>query len=310
MKSAEHIKIPLAIIHIGLEKTGSTSVQSNLMKNKHNLINDGYYYYHDEKKINCRKLVSYFSEYSLYDDYLNLNNINNYNEKNEHFYKYNKYLDSKINAARKQQVHTVIFSSEHFHSQLFGDLAFSKMHEWFYKNFENVKIIMSIRDQKETVVSLYSTALLCGYDVDPYIFIEKWYNNFTYCSHLNIYKRWSKYNDVHVINYSKELNIINMNIIDKNKIDKYIFYKNNKKLNKSITELQYRILRFVNKIFPRFQDGKHISGTHILGRFLRRAVSMIKFGNKWTYTGDFDKKIANIYQEESRELSNILNKLK
>lgn len=308
MKSAEHIKIPLAIIHIGLEKTGSTSIQSSLIKNKYNLRNDGYYYFHDEKKINCRKFVSYFSEYSLYDDYLNFNNINNYKEKNEHFYQYNEYINSKINAARKQQVHTVIFSSEHFHSQLFGDVAFSRMHEWFYKNFENVKIIMIIRDQKESVVSLYSTALKCGHNVNPDIFIQKWYKNYNYCSHLKLYKRWSEYDYVNVVYYSNTLNIININIINEINISKYIIDNNNQKLNKSITELQYRILNFVNKIFPRFQDGEHIAGAHIIGRFLRRAASMIKFGNKWTYKGGFDEKIADIYQKEFDELNIILNK--
>lgn len=178
------------ILHIGTEKTGTSSIQDFLKTNSKNLL---------KKNISClgkghylksnRLLVAAFEEKenNLYFDIHKISKPASYLKRYKEDFKYN--IRKNCEASNM-----MIISSEHFHSLLTKNKEINNLKLYLERIFEETKIICYFREQSQVQLSRYSTALRVGhsYDLNKYfsdinhnahyfnyrVFFSKWRDNF------------------------------------------------------------------------------------------------------------------------------------
>ena len=149
------------IVHIGAEKTGSTSIQEYLYDNISLLSNAGFYYYCSSVYKNSRALPAYCMDDHIYDDFLRNKGIRSVQKKIDFKHEFLKNFSAEMKSVPKK-IHTVIISSEHLHSRLRSQEEVGNVRELLSPFFSDVKIVCYIREQVRTCTSLYSTAIKIG----------------------------------------------------------------------------------------------------------------------------------------------------
>lgn len=173
------------IIHIGTEKTGTTSIQELFHINREFLIHQGYYYLRSPGERNHRALAAYGMPRQRFDDFL----INNGIDDTEKRLKF----DSEVaeNLAREladlpANIHTVITSSEHFHSRCGDRPGIERLASLLRPYFSEFEILVYLRPQIDVAISLYSTALKVGATHDfNASFLRRW------CTPKNYYYNYA-----------------------------------------------------------------------------------------------------------------------
>lgn len=181
-------KMKLAL-HIGTEKTGTTLLQQWLYHNRERLAQQGYFL---SKKIGLpcnRNIVSYFRRAP--DDFWNRYNIRSEADKARFFAHFLEDFEAELEQAAKSN-HTVIITSEHFHSRLHapGDLA--AFAEFCKRAFSEVRVICYLRPQWDVHKSLYSTALKTNSTIEFRDFNRNLSADSQYYNYYNVYRRWGE----------------------------------------------------------------------------------------------------------------------
>ena len=244
-------------LHIGMEKNGTTSIQGSCVKNMDNLIREGYLYPNLNNSINGNHLsLSVYASDDDNDFYIKqMLNIRNSKECNDFRLRFRKDFDEKI---KKFEGHSVILSGEHCSSVLNREDEIIRLREFLGNYFSEVKIIVYIREQVQTLASQYSTYIICGGTdkfKSPIDFKNELYFNYNL-----ILKNWEnvfgKENIILRIFDKKEF--LNGNLIDDffNIVGVTFFDRMDINLNKSLNLKQAEILRQVNKVFPNFSKVK------------------------------------------------------
>lgn len=178
-----------AIIHIGTEKTGTTTIQHFLQRNRDLLATLGIVYPRTPGLINHRALAVYVkNEFKQEDGFILENNLS----APERLQLWKTNFQTRLQAELRQLdagVHSVIFSSEHLHSRLPGEEGIQNLKALLSPWFEEIEILVYLRRQDQLAVSAYSTKLKVGktpneildLNVDPQshyynynIFLNKW----------------------------------------------------------------------------------------------------------------------------------------
>ncbi|EPW1890453.1 coiled-coil domain-containing protein [Campylobacter coli] len=144
-----------AYVHIGTEKTGTTSIQEFLYINKSIIQKQNYFFAQSIGIKNHWDLA--FLGYSLNkkDSYILNNSLWNFQAIKQH----KKNIFSKIKDEVKFN-HKIIFSSELLQSRLTRKREIVKLYTFFKKiGFTNIKVICYIRDANEMLRSLLSEAI-------------------------------------------------------------------------------------------------------------------------------------------------------
>ncbi|WP_420360010.1 coiled-coil domain-containing protein, partial [Campylobacter coli] len=144
-----------AYVHIGTEKTGTTSIQEFLYINKSIIQKQNYFFAQSIGIKNHWDLA--FLGYSLNkkDSYILNNSLWNFQAIKQH----KKNIFSKIKDEVKFN-HKIIFSSELLQSRLTRKREIVKLYTFFKKiGFRNIKVICYIRDANEMLRSLLSEAI-------------------------------------------------------------------------------------------------------------------------------------------------------
>ncbi|WP_052781518.1 coiled-coil domain-containing protein [Campylobacter coli] len=144
-----------AYVHIGTEKTGTTSIQEFLYINKSIIQKQNYFFAQSMGIKNHWDLA--FLGYSLNkkDSYILNNSLWNFQAIKQH----KKNIFSKIKDEVKFN-HKIIFSSELLQSRLTRKREIVKLYTFFKKiGFTNIKVICYIRDANEMLRSLLSEAI-------------------------------------------------------------------------------------------------------------------------------------------------------
>ncbi|HEF9589851.1 TPA: hypothetical protein SBY31_001191 [Campylobacter coli] len=144
-----------AYVHIGTEKTGTTSMQEFLYINKSIIQKQNYFFAQSIGIKNHWDLA--FLGYSLNkkDSYILNNSLWNFQAIKQH----KKNIFSKIKDEVKFN-HKIIFSSELLQSRLTRKREIVKLYTFFKKiGFTNIKVICYIRDANEMLRSLLSEAI-------------------------------------------------------------------------------------------------------------------------------------------------------
>lgn len=251
MATAEKRKV---FVHIGTEKTGSTSLQAFLQENEAALNLSGYSYF-------CSPEKPYFERNGHFPIAACFSSVTPDFVSEEKHRDRNSVLEVLHRDLSLDNRHAIL-SAEHFSSRLTSleDLETFKS----ALSPREVTIVVYIRPQDELACSNYSTAINCGYqrsfsldEVDP---VNPYYN---YLRMLMPYAQVFGKERILVRNY-KALEDIRIDFLTQIGIQKSHPYKLSQNLNESMSLGQLEILREINQILLPFGKCSHTEYVHSL----------------------------------------------
>ena len=144
------------ILHIGIEKTGTTTLQNWLYQNRTALAAQGIALSTVLQHPNNRDMAAYFR--STLDDFAQMAGISSPEQKDRYFEGFIERLEREIEVLSANCTH-MVFTSEHFHSRLFEADDIARLRDFLAAHFESTTVICYLREQSALRRSLYSTAL-------------------------------------------------------------------------------------------------------------------------------------------------------
>lgn len=150
-----------ALVHIGIEKTGTTTIQTCLNWNREILEENGIGFLKSPGKQNNRKITTYCMSYSNIDDHVRRLGISDPKSRQRWRTAFYKEFYSEITAI-KDKVLSVIISSEHLHSRLKTTQEIEILKKLLTRHFETVTILVYLRRQDFLALSLNSTRCITG----------------------------------------------------------------------------------------------------------------------------------------------------
>ena len=151
------------ILHIGTEKTGTTSIQAFLDLNRSHLRSCGILVPRSVGGPNNIGLaVAAYNPFHL-DDYVKSIGLQTPQRLLNHQSRLIDALRREIEQSKSDGVDTVCFSSEHLHSRLRAEEEVARLREiLLILGFKEILVIIYLREQAALVRSLYATAVLYG----------------------------------------------------------------------------------------------------------------------------------------------------
>ena len=128
------------ILHIGTEKTGTSSLQEFFHLNRCTLIDKGIYYTKCLGEKNNRVLPSIFMDDNHFDDFFKEHGISTQDDKKKYEINKKKELHVELTSL-DERIHTVIISSEHFHSRLKSRDSVAKLASYLNHYFDDIKVV-------------------------------------------------------------------------------------------------------------------------------------------------------------------------
>lgn len=246
------------ILHIGTEKTGTTSIQNFLVHNSGLLLNQNYKITKSLGKINNSGLIQLANENLLSTHVKKIQKINDE--------EYDKFLKRRKNDFKSEILNTnwplknkkkkVLLSSEFLQSYLNATDIFNLKSTLIDIGFDEFDIILVLRPQSEVIKSRLSTGVIAG---GHYKFLCN-----TNCIDLpKLYLKNSRLLDYGrtIKNWTKVFGINNIRLLDYNKIKKNSLETNFlqaidlelkiddlKKITMQNTSLPFKIILALNKL--------------------------------------------------------------
>ncbi len=152
------------IIHIGTEKTGTSTIQDVLYNNRTRMSEHGVHFLQSAGLRNNRAIPSACMDYGKVDDFTLKQELNGVAVRE----KYALGLKSKIHAelaSLSEDIHTVVVSSEHFHSRTNTIKEISRVKDIFDGFFSEIYILCYFREQIDLAVSHFSTGIKSGMQI-------------------------------------------------------------------------------------------------------------------------------------------------
>ena len=245
-----------AIVHIGTEKTGTSSIQRFLYQNRKLLENAGFHFIQSAGTTNNRALPAYCVSDDSYDDFLDGKGISTPEGREEFRRNFIAKFERELESLGSN-THTVVISSEHFHSRLHTEEEMDNVHRLLSAYFDSIKIVCYIREQGTNCTSSYTTYLRAG---GAKTFSEF----FRLCTHRNKYYNyyamlleWEKRFGFESIDLSifDQKNFLNSDLLDDftSKIDPELVGALDKKIkieNESLRPSGQAMARAINCAFP------------------------------------------------------------
>jgi len=258
------------ILHIGLERTGTTSIQKTLKKNCPTLEKNGFAYIACEN-YNSTDLAYVFGTNRNFD-FAERFGISGRKIENKIKEILEEYTNSILHFSRLSSIKTLIMSSEHFSSRVtaIGDINLFK--EFLDRFCLDVEIILVTRDQDEIISSLYSVAMVAGHSIDYLAFCKLIANDQRYCPHENIIEKWSAVfaNRITVLKYGENSTKSFLNKIGLSELNLIEIVD-----NASLGPKKIRILRIINRLFPNYKSWSEARRKSSIGNALRKIVLWI-----------------------------------
>ena len=245
-----------AIVHIGTEKTGTTSIQRYLYQNRAKLKGAGFYFLQSAGKRNNQALPAYCLDENRPDDYFRNQRIQTLKQRQEFKRLFIKAFDSEIRGLPRH-VTTVIMSSEHFHSRIRTEAELDNLSELLTPYFDEIKIVCYLREQATTCRSYYSTHLKSGGTDSFSEFLGRCRPENVYFNYHEMLANWERgfgFESLDVSLFLQE-RFLNGDLLDDftAKIDATLvgaLNKPNEVENESFTPFGQALARAVNIIFP------------------------------------------------------------
>jgi len=148
-------------LHIGTEKTATTTIQHFLLHNQDQLKKHAIALSAVAGRGNNRRLAAYCQPRDGQDDFWAHHNLRTVDERDQFFDGFEADLAAEIAQAATWADHMVL-SSEHFHSRLRDVAAIQRLHDVLAPHFSDIRVLCYVREQAATAQSLYSTAIKAG----------------------------------------------------------------------------------------------------------------------------------------------------
>lgn len=148
-----------AILHIGMEKTGTTSLQAALAASRSVLEDAGFCYSRAAGKQAHIALPLFAARESAVIDLMAVEGLANSAALERYRVRFRRRL--AIEVGRRPDT-CFIFSSEHCHSRLVDDMCVQRLHGLLAPLFDHIEIIVYLRRQDRAATSFYSTYLRGG----------------------------------------------------------------------------------------------------------------------------------------------------
>jgi hypothetical protein len=295
-----------AIIHIGTEKTGTTSIQEYLYQNQEQLRDAGFYFIQSAGKRNNRALPSYCMDDERYDDFFWERGITSLNEKNEFKGDLLISFTEEINSIPKG-IHTVIISSEHFHSRTISQEEVRNVYVLLSTFFSEIKIVCYIRDQVDTCTSLYSTAIKAGWAISFDDFIQGCKPENTYFNYYEMLNNWERsfgFESLDISIFDRKY-FLNGDLLDDftAKIDLDLVGTLNKNIiieNESLTYVGQVLGKAINKVFHKYR--KETGGNSSLQNKCLRIIAKLCKGKARQVPIALSNRICNLFFESNEKL--------
>ena len=143
----------LCILHLGAEKTGTSSIQKYLGVHREALLAQGLWY--PESFTNPSGHVHLKLSSAAVDGSLDPANPQGVA------------FRAELDHALKRGARTVVFSSEFFHSELRDKGAVERLKAFLSSYFDRFKLVYYARRQDQMLASMHSTAIQGGWTTDP-----------------------------------------------------------------------------------------------------------------------------------------------
>ncbi len=249
-------------LHIGTEKTGTTSIQHTLFTNRAFLEKSGYHFLQCAGKKNNRAIPASCIADSRPDEFLRDRGVNSIEARRKFRQELLHTFTLEIESL-PPSVHSVIISSEFFHSRNNALDEVENVYDFLSPFFSKIKVICYLREQSKVSTSHYSTALKSNTyeDFAPWVnYVCKIEN--PYYNYYAMLKNWALIfgKENLCVRFFDKKAFVNNDLIDDffTQIDKgllpSIIKESNK--NESITTLGQFLLCASNKVFAHNNNQK------------------------------------------------------
>ncbi|MBT0885141.1 hypothetical protein [Campylobacter sp. 2018MI10] len=306
-----------AYLHIGTEKTGSTTIQ-DFINNNHKILQEQVYIPHSLGYNHWPLAVLAYDDNKI-DSFKITNNLLDKEEFNK--YKTTLFNNLKLELEGKTNI---LFTSELIHSRLNTKEEIQKLKKILIQlGINKFKIIVYLREQGDLINSLFSEAIKWSEINEDFDFTlkdnykleyeEGYKKNITHfqfiCDHKNTIQNWQdvfgQENIAATIfdkKYFKDNDLIT-DFLDKINIKNNNAFIKNKNSNKSLDIYGVDLLLYINKQIPLFTNFKQ---NHLRG-------DILKFINKYFTNKNHSYKLSNqiinnvreYYKKDNEYLENI-----
>tara|TARA_Y100001968_G_scaffold333453_1_gene396350 strand:- start:2882 stop:3949 length:1068 start_codon:yes stop_codon:yes gene_type:complete len=270
-------------LHIGLHKTGTSSIQTALIQNKNNLINEGIFYFNDLNFFNNILHNDIFSNKLLNKCIIQLENISK----------------TKKNTIQKIIISNEAFSGNPFNGYKNIEIIIKYLSE-IGKRFDT-KIILYLRRQDELMESLYIQSIKEGETLIFEDFIKTLkYDSFNWSNYIRVWMQNFSKNQLIVRMYDKKTlkngdivsdfaNIIESQLLknDNN------YYEENKRYSQGSLEVARMLNQYLND-----NDKKYVRS------LLEKINTKIRFDSFALFTKKGRKKVLSYFKKCNTELLN------
>lgn len=184
------------VLHIGTEKTGTTTIQSFLAGNRGALAEDGVVYVKEAgRNGNSQTAFAICAEPSLWEKFTPAGYDPGSQEDLTDWRKlFSENIQAEFDAL--PHVHTWVISCEHFQSRLRNVRSILALKEFLSPWVENFEVVLYLRRQDRMALSAYSTKLKSGWTGDGNsVLVSKRGKNGKlpyYFDYETLYRNWSK----------------------------------------------------------------------------------------------------------------------
>lgn len=151
-----------AILHIGIEKTGTSVIQDFIAANPEALRDQGVAVLSSVGAPNHRNLVTYALRPDFDDDHVTALGIASPADRERWRANFKENLHRELDGL-DPALHTVLISSEHFHSRLVSEDEIACVRALLADHFDEFRLIVYLRRQDQLAASLGSTYYKSGY---------------------------------------------------------------------------------------------------------------------------------------------------
>ncbi len=271
------------ILHIGTEKTGTSSIQEVLLQNKFELAKQGFFYLHMNGRNEYRDFPAYCMRKDRVDDYFRRLRVTNEKERGEFDKNFLSHYRQKIESI-PESIHTVVISSEHFSSRLRSIDEVCRVRSLLEQDFNSVQVICYLRDQLAKICSGYSTRIKSGGCISFNEYFDNYINKNVrdeYDKNLALWEEVFGYNNINVKLFDRAsfpkgsllrgfFNILNESLFDQLNIPAL-------RLNQALSHRGCDLMRRVNYLFPeRIRGNPVIENAH--GVFVKMIARFVRGG--------------------------------
>lgn len=260
------------LLHIGMERAASTSLQSALFNFRELLPPYGARYISDHTG-NCSDLAYCFGSNPQFD-FKERFGVSSGEIPELKCAIISRFSDIITDAVCDGNVHNFVMSSEHFFSRVVDERCIEELFDFLKPHFDQIQLFLVVRDRISFVRSLYSIALINGHNLSYRDFARFVLSDRRYFPVSDMICKWESVFNCHVnlIPFQSFVNGLHpARVVFQDYLNFGDIHFSGRE-NKSLSRIKLKLLRFANKWFPNYSGWTDPPSNSLIGRFIRRII--------------------------------------